>query len=56
MEVPTYVWIAGIILLSINEFRNWIQLIAEYKNEYVNEEEPEKLPKELPKAVKHLYS
>ena len=56
MEVPTYVWIAGIIILSLNEFRNWIQLVVEFKNEVIDEEEPVKLPKELPKAVKHIYS
>ena len=60
MKVPAYVWISGIILFTIAEFRRWIELIVSYKNENCDEEEeehePMKLNKEIPKAVQHLYS
>ena len=60
MKVPTYVWISGIVLFTIAEFRRWVELIVSYKNENSDEEEeehePTKLNKEIPKAVQHLYS
>ena len=57
MEVPTYVWISAIIIITISEFRKWIELIASYQtDDDESDQEPSKLPKELPKSIQHLYS
>ena len=64
MKVPTYVWVSGIILFTIAEFRRWIELALSFKNENSDDSsdeeeevnEPPKLNKEIPKAVQHLYS
>lgn len=50
MNVPKYVWVSGIVILSLAELRKWLDLYLTFS------ENDEDNNDEIPEFVQHLYS
>ena len=48
MNIPGYVWKYGLILLTINEIRKWVDL---YLTFHENDDD-----EEMPDCVRHMYN
>ena len=47
MVIPTFVYVWGLMLLTIRGLRKWVELVL---NASANEDEP------MPESVKHMYN
>lgn len=51
MAIPKYVWISGIVLITLYELRQWYDLYLTFKDD-----DDDKNDDDIPESVRHMYA